>query len=298
MALRVLMLEFPLACFLAAYLTAVWTHRLHDLYLGPQMDAMMWNDARMDKESTYYKRYCSPEDQTTRSFSDLVLPVNASAEDAYEHQLTHGLTVFPSLLSDKTATKLRDYVTTRNYELSEEESIFVLSQKKRYSFALPTEEPTVQRAVMEIASDRRLKTTLEEILGPNPALIELSTITSTFGASQQMWHDDVLAKASTLQFGQAFGPSYCIFIQLQNTTKAMGATEVCPGTHVCVSGRKEAAFCDRTGFQAVGENGYWRAGDGMLMNMNTYHRGPVSIRDSVSCASYAHASLLITHIYL
>lgn len=269
---RTLILDFPLALCFAAYFAAAWTHRLHDLYLEPQIKALVWDDNRMYEEETYYKRQCDIRDQSTHNGADLFLPLNATAEDAYEHQLTHGLTVFRSALSDKTATDLRNYIRSKNFKLRKEESIFVIANKNRYSFGLGTEEPSVTKAIMELASNKRLKPALEKILGPNPALIEMTAITSTYGAKDQYWHDDVIARASAIQFGRAFGPSYSVFIQLQNTTKEMGATDCCPGSHFCSAGAI-GSFCDTHGFQVVNEEGFWRAGDALLMNMNTVHRG-------------------------
>lgn len=270
--IRTLIFELPLAVFLAAYLAAVWTHRLHDLYLEPQLEAIYWDSDRMEKEETYYKRYCDADDQSTLEGSDLFLSENTTTEEAYQHHLTHGMTVFPSILSKKTATELRDYVRSQNFKLPEEESIFVIANKNRYSFGLGTEEPSVANAMEELASHERLRPALEKIMGPNPALIEMTCITSTAGAKDQYWHDDVIARASAIQFGQSFGPSYSIFIQLQDTTKKMGATAACPGTHYCAAGSMEK-FCDEQGFQVVGEDGLWKTGDAMLMNMNIYHRG-------------------------
>ena len=63
-----------------------------------------------------------------------------------------------------------------------------------------------------------------------------------------------------------------VFIQLQNTTKLMGATSACPGTHYCSAGPIDQ-MCSSHGFQMVGDEGVWQAGDAMLMNMNSLHRG-------------------------
>jgi hypothetical protein len=271
---RVIFLDFALALFLAAYLAALWTHRLHDLYLYPQMKALVWDDDRMYDESTYYKRYCDERDMSTLNGADLFLPSHATADEAYEHQLRHGMTIFPNVLSDETATNLRNYVRSRNFNLTDEQSIFVISNKNRYSFGLGTEEPPVTAAMMELASNKHLRPALEKVLGPNPALIEMTAITSTYGAKAQYWHDDVVARASPIQFAQSFGPSYSVFVQLQNTTKDMGATSACPGTHFCCNGDMDT-FCEEMGFQVVGEDGFWRAGDAMLMNMNIWHRGAV-----------------------
>lgn len=119
----------------------------------------------------------------------------------------------------------------------------------------------------EITNNKPFKESIEKIMGKNPALIEMTAITSSYGAIAQTWHDDVVPEGSPVQYARAFGPSYSIFIVLQNTTKAMGATEACPGLHMCAAGPIEDV-CQENGFQLVGENGYWRAGDALLMNMN------------------------------
>lgn len=71
-------------------------------------------------------------------------------------------------------------------------------------------------------------------------------------------------------------PAYSVFIQLQNTTAEMGATAACPGSHYCPASGMEDV-CEEGGFQVVGEDGYWKAGDALLMNMNSYHRGAAHI---------------------
>jgi hypothetical protein len=265
--LRTLVLDSPLLLIFGTYMFLVWVHHVHDNYLKPQMDAAVFDQDRAFKEMTYYNRPCDENDLSTTEGHDLFLPENATAEDAYQHQLRHGFTIFPGVLSDETATNLRNYVVSRNSKLTESESIFVLSNMNRYSFGLGTEEPSVTKAVMELTSNKRLKESVEKIMGKNPALIEMTAITSTYGAQNQNWHDDVIAAGSPVQFGRSFGPSYSLFVQLQNTTKSMGATGACPGTHMCAAGQTEEA-CIEHGFQLVNEDGFWRAGDALLMNMN------------------------------
>lgn len=83
----------------------------------------------------------------------------------------------------------------------------------------------------------------------------------------------VIPTASAIRYGRAFGPSYSVFIVLQNTTMEMGATGACPGTHYCSDSGVEE-LCNKEGFQLVDpKEGCWVAGDALLMNMNSYHRG-------------------------
>ena len=269
---RICLVDTPLALFFLIYLSVLWTDYVQTNYLSRQVESLRWNDERRFRETTYYNRICDASDMSASKPADLFLSPNATTEDAYQHQLKHGMTVFPSVLSDQSATELRDFISARNYNLSVEESIFVIENTNRYSFGLGTEEPTVAKAVKEIANHPRLGPAIERILGADPALIEMTAITSSYGAVDQYWHDDVVPQGSALKFGRAFGPSYSFFMQLQNTTTAMGATGVCPGTHMCPDGNMDV-FCQRDGFQLVNADGYWRAGDVMLMNMNTWHRG-------------------------
>lgn len=269
---RTLLLDIPLLIVLLCYAGVAWFSHVHEEYLVPQLKALPFTDERAVWDLTYYTRECSAEDMSTMRGADLFLPIDASPIDAYHHQLKHGFTVFQSILKPETCENLRNYIVARNHEITEEESIYVIEGQNRYSFGLGTEEVSVRNALMEIGNSPRLRPALEAILGPDPALIELTAITAANGAVAQWWHDDVVSKGSPVQFGRAFGPSYSVFIQLQNTTKEMGATSCCPGTHFCSQGSMEQ-FCNDYGFQLVNDNGYWGQGDALLMNMNSWHRG-------------------------
>ena len=271
-AARTLLLDLPLLMVLLTYAGIAWFNHVHDEYLVPQLKALPFTHERSLWDLTYYTRECSVDDMSTMKGADLFLPRDVTPLDAYYHQLKHGFTVFQSILQPETCEKLRSYVVAKNREITKEESIYVIEGQNRYSFGLGTEEVSVRNALMEIGNSPRLRPALEAILGPDPALIELTAITATNGAVAQWWHDDVISKGSPVQFGRAFGPSYSVFIQLQNTTKEMGATGCCPGTHYCSQGSMEQ-FCNEHGFQLVNDNGYWGQGDALLMNMNSWHRG-------------------------
>jgi Agenet domain len=81
--------------------------------------------------------------------------------------------------------------------------------------------------------------------------------------------------ASSTNYARSFGPSYSVFIQLQNTTREMGATAICPGSHYCTDG-PISAFCEEAKLHGVNEHGVSR-GDALIMNMNSYHRGSAHI---------------------
>ena len=270
---RALLCDIPMFCVFLAYFSLLLLSHVETNYLSEQLRAFHFSDQRRAEEITYYTRPCSGEDISARKGADLFLPAGATIDEAYHHQLRHGFTVFPNVLSPETATALRQHVAERNsFNSSDSESIFVIENDKRYSFGLETTYPVVANAMTEIANHRLLRPALEKILGRNPALIEMTAITSSYGAVDQYWHDDVIPTASAIRYARTFGPSYSVFVQLQNTTKAMGATDACPGTHYCSAPGVENV-CEQYGFQMVGDDGYWHAGDALLMNMNSYHRG-------------------------
>jgi ectoine hydroxylase-related dioxygenase (phytanoyl-CoA dioxygenase family) len=270
--LRTILLDLPLFVVLLTYAATVWFRHVQNNYLAPQLEALVFSDERSVQENTYYKRVCDVSDMTTTEGADLFLPLNATSEEAYQHQLKHGFTVFKGILKPETCDNLRNFVVSRNHQLDKDEAIYVIENENRYSFGLGTEEPSVTEAMKELANSPRLRPALEAILGPDPALIEMTAITIAYGAVAQWWHDDVVAPGSAIQFARTFGPSYSVFVQLQNTTKEMGATGACPGTHFCSEGPMEV-FCETNGFQMVGDDGFWGQGDALLMNMNSWHRG-------------------------
>ena len=79
----------------------------------------------------------------------------------------------------------------------------------------------------------------------------------------------VVPSGSAAKYGRSFVPTYNLFIPLQNVTAEMGATWICPGTHVC----SESDFCSDNGFQASGDENNLPLGYGMLLNQQLTHRG-------------------------
>ena len=270
--LRVALVDIPLLLVLSIYAGIVWTHYVHDEYLVPQIKAVNWTDQRKEEEMTYYLRSCTIDDMTTSDPEHLKIDPDATPEEAYQHQLLHGFSLFPQVLSPQTRDDLRDYIRERNKDIKPEESLYVIAGKNRFSFGLPTTEPVVRRAVRELAEPGLFRETLEKVVGPNPALMEMTVITSTYGAKNQFWHADVSHQGSPVNFAQSFTPAFSVFIQLQNTTAAMGATSVCPGSHYCTT-NDEDNFCMEHGYQLAP----WNAGDALLMNMNSNHRGAAHV---------------------
>jgi hypothetical protein len=93
--LRTLLLDVPLFIIVATFFACLWTHHVYDSYLEPQLRALLWTEDRSGEEITYYFRECDATDMTTHNRADLFLPKDATSEEAYEHQLYHGFTIFP-----------------------------------------------------------------------------------------------------------------------------------------------------------------------------------------------------------
>jgi hypothetical protein len=112
---RILLLDIPLLVIFTLYVGTVVVHQIHDDYLGKQLQLMRFiPDDRDLVDMTYYHRICDSSDISATSVDELVLPVNATADDALEHIMTHGATLYPNLLSPDTARALREFIDREN----------------------------------------------------------------------------------------------------------------------------------------------------------------------------------------
>ena len=238
---------------------------------------MKWTDARQEDESTYYHRTCRHGNTSTQRVSDLLVAANTSARDTL---LTHGVALLPQLFDNRDRnqtieSELREWILQQNLI---QPQISVIENNHRWSFAiqLPNDPNHIlHTALNNLLSNRQLVQSLEEVVGPNPALIEFTAITSAYGATEQRWHYDVLAEASATKYARSFVPSYSLFIPLQNTTTAMGATHICPGTHLCSDNDDGLdQLCRAQGMPvSSSKGGWWPAGYGALVNQQTHHKG-------------------------
>jgi len=170
------------------------------------------------------------------------------------------------------------------------DNIPVIQHKHRFSLGLDvTDHEIVRTALSELASfieNQLLTTVLDQLLGVNPAVVELSTITCEIGAAAQYFHSDSTVAGSAAVFSRSFTEACTILIPLQDTVKQQGATWVCPGTHRCA--RVAQSACQDVGFQVVTANvsttsdddngnnndsSYFRAGDALVYSSSATHRG-------------------------
>ncbi|CAM9288531.1 unnamed protein product [Chrysoparadoxa australica] len=207
---------------------------------------------------------CHEDSVTTTNKSDLVVP--ASGEDYHiPHGLarlhTHGVAIFENAMSPETAAELRAHIVERNAVAGPLSKDFVHEPGSRTHLLMGlNEHPIVKVAVQEVLNNNVLSEVMHRTLGADPSIVEHAAITSQPGAPAQDWHrDTVVNREDTLL--------YQLFIPLQNTTAQMGATDLCPGTHVCHGGDHD---CWRDGYNLPGQVS---AGDVVVMNSRLVHRG-------------------------
>ena len=132
-------------------------------------------------EFTYYDRHCSKDDLTTRDSNDLRITPEMNGEQASRVMLEHGAVAIPNILSKETAAYLRKYLANKHAEPLHYNEVF-WQEMHRLSLALGTKDhPSVAQALEEVGNNERVQTTLEGILGPDPALAEISTFTARSG---------------------------------------------------------------------------------------------------------------------
>ena len=177
--------------FLAAY-------GLQQVYLGPMkmlvnsfqrvgdMDAHGFYP-ELDTDVTYYDRQCTVEDISTKNCNDLIVTEKNSGAEAADTMMTHGAVVMKDILSADTAAELRNYLESRHAikeELPFMENFF--DEIGRLSLGLGvSDHPIIGRALEEVGNHRVLKTTIEGILGRDPAIVEISTLTTLYRAGSQ-----------------------------------------------------------------------------------------------------------------
>lgn len=271
-----LILHIVLCSLFLLWVLLIVLHQLHDTYGISQLRLMNFDAHRMAREVTYYRRRCDERDITATDATQLTLDYNATPKEALQHNARHGVSIFPQVIQEDTAAALRDYILSQQNKT--QDHIYVISPTRRFSGNLLfTQHDSIVQAVQQVATHSVLRPALEAIVGDdNPAVIELSYIVSLFGAKAQMWHADTDEDASAMKYARSFAPSYSLFIPLQDTTGAMGATELCPGSHVChfnfpycTTTRGSLRMSDRK----ETEQRIWPRGYGALLNQQLQHRG-------------------------
>lgn len=210
---------------------------------------------------------------STDNRDDLIVEPYETEEEAFYTFDDHGSVIIPSVLFKDTAQTLRDYVSKNNPDMKQ---AFVLKGENRFRIMpTPFDEDIVARAMKEIATHPTLKPLVDNVLGPKSSLIAFSVITSTYGAKAQNWHRDTTKSAMT--HPDKIIHELTLTIPLQDTTKEMGATGICPGTHRC--NWMTDLIPNRTKQERVPCNitASLDQGDGLIYHTDLVHRGPAHI---------------------
>lgn len=192
--LRFVFLDLIVLAPLAVFVSMQVIEKVKDNFLLKQMKLQVWNDDRRLTEITYFHRECEEESLTAHDTPDLLIDPAAGTKAAVEKMMIHGASVYPNLLKPETAKELRDWMITENKRTTD--IIPVIENKNRWSFPIQVDQhPLVAKALKEILSKDYLVDALEGIMGPNPAVIEFTGITSAYGAKIQRMHQDVIPES-------------------------------------------------------------------------------------------------------
>eukprot|EP00980_Cylindrotheca_fusiformis_P007572 scaffold1580_cov116-Cylindrotheca_fusiformis.AAC.7 len=200
-----------LAVLFVGFVGVVCLHKINDDYLYPQLQLMKWIDAGRDfDELTYYHRVCDGSDVTATSVNELLISPNATTEETTMHMLKHGASMYPNLLTPETASALREFIDKEN---KNQKGWFVIQNDYRYSWGIDMNmHPAFRTYWKELASNEQLVNTLQSVIGPDPAVIEFTAITSSYGAVDQHDHQDVVPPGNAAKFARSFVPSYSLFM--------------------------------------------------------------------------------------
>lgn len=193
---RIICFDIPFIVVMAIYLSINHLHWLSHNYLVP-LNTLQYFDTH-ERDITYYHRICTKDDQTTNDTEHLLVDIHSSTMNtkdkidiAVHKMLRHGVTIIPNLISESTATKLRDYILEQNK--INDHLIFVIENQYRWSFPIQVDQdPIISQALQEILgpNNPNLLPYLEAVMGTNPAVIEFTAITQAYGAKEQFWHQD------------------------------------------------------------------------------------------------------------
>lgn len=145
--------------------------------------------SEFDDDVTYYNRQCTLEDITTTDSNDLIIPRNATnSQTAVDIMMEHGAIIMKDVLSTTTVSELREYLESRHdleHELPYLE-VLEVDNSERLSLNLGIgDHPVIGKALEEIGNNEEIKSILEGLLGSDPAIIELTSLTSFLGAKSQ-----------------------------------------------------------------------------------------------------------------
>ena len=191
-----------------------------------------------------------------------------SVRDVQRMVHTHGAAIIPNVLSKQTADRLRETIQASYRNEQDRDDFFVLHKEDRRRRLLNVNENDVYAdALEEIAEHATLRPIIDEIAGPDAALVGLFSITNLAGSRAQPWHSDNQFNKSRRQYPNDYHRVYSIVFALQDTTQDMGSTGLCLGTQHCKAVSEDAT--DEYCIHAVP----LEAGGALIFDADIFHRG-------------------------
>ncbi len=243
-----------------------WLVKIHGPTLYFQYPAGQYVFPPFEKEGKYHLGLC---EVSTNTSEDLLINDTFSVEEALDLVRDHGAGIFESIVTKETAQALKDYAVKANHELTK---LFVISRRHRHHIQLPHTEPCVQDLLKEVASHPLLRPVLDNLLGPSSSLMSLSIVSSEYGAKDQTFHPD--SAYSYHGYPSLIVPEWTVSVALQDTTREMGATGICAGTHDCywpLTMRTSEAEAEYEKAHSTGEFA------GSLEEFTSLHRSPCNV---------------------
>jgi hypothetical protein len=164
---------------------------IHDDYFVTLLEKARRTNDDLIHEYTYYERPCNVLDISANAVearSELMFQETETSNQAVDKMMMHGALMIPHLLTDAMVSELRDFVVWKNNVTKGTSAEYPVTEADfRISYGIDaTEHPTVIRALNAIHSSKRLSSLLEGLVGKNPALTEITAITSQAGSKHQV----------------------------------------------------------------------------------------------------------------
>ena len=203
--LRLLFLDLPLYGVFGLWVLSLVVQNLYQYPVQQLIDDLRMQGLtdeqgfypELDHQMTYYNRICTKEDISTTHPKDLMIPNNyhknnattttTTKVQAADIMMTHGAIVIPQVLQPETAQQLRHYLESRNAkrdQLGWQEKFW--GEIGRLALGLGAQDdPIISQALREIGQNELVQTIVEGIMGEDPALVEISTLTAMQGCPDQ-----------------------------------------------------------------------------------------------------------------
>jgi hypothetical protein len=234
----------------------------------------------LEKGPSLLSNTCTAVDQSAHETLDLVVPSYETAEDISHRIVAHGSLILPDILTEKSAQIMHEAFS---YYFDHDESHLASNDDSLRKKAFRVHDyPLLLVIVQDILSNIRLKESLENLLGGEPALVEMYVM----NVSCKSHHSGVLLGSSR---GSSIHQTtlYTLYIPLQTIYTDMSSIHIAPGTHICQSVSTTTTAMDQgdndddtinLGFRLYQDQA-WPVGTALLLDRDVSHQAVCRTRD-------------------